>query len=103
VSRPFIDEQALRDMIREIVRQVLTDEVDAKRPAEFLSTAEAADLARVAQGTVRRWIRERRLVGHRAGRELRVKRADLECLLGGEESSNSLSPETMADRDFRRR
>jgi excisionase family DNA binding protein len=45
---------------------------------EYLSTKEVAAAAGVAQGTVRRWIREGKLRSCQAGRSVRVKRSDLE-------------------------
>jgi hypothetical protein len=52
---------------------------------------------------VRRWIREGKLVGHRAGRVMRVRRSELEQLLrdGGQCCADSNeSPEALALRDF---
>lgn len=89
----------LRALIAEVVREELARA--AARPEEYLSTREAADTARVAPGTVRRWIREGRLTGQHAGRTIRVKRSDLEAFLrSGPGPSNDLSPEALARRDF---
>jgi excisionase family DNA binding protein len=70
---------ALRAMIVEVVREELAQA--AARPDEYLSTSEAAGAAKVAPGTVRRWVREGRLPPHHAGRLMRVNRADLERML----------------------
>ncbi|CAN5178707.1 hypothetical protein BH11MYX1_BH11MYX1_04460 [soil metagenome] len=94
-------EKSIGDMVRRIVREELAAVV-TKPAAEYLSTAEAAELARVAPGTIRRWIREQRIEQHRAGREVRVKRADLEKLLRTKRPANDdgLTPEQQAARDF---
>jgi excisionase family DNA binding protein len=68
---------------------------------EYLSTRQAADLAAVAAGTIRRWIKAGRLPPLRAGREVRIRRADLEHLLSTVGHDCSLaSPEELADHDF---
>jgi excisionase family DNA binding protein len=94
---------ALRPMIAQIVREELERALaKIKRPEEYLSPREAGDTARVAPGTVRRWIREGRLVGHHAGRGLRVSRSELEALLKRPRSMipTTESPEALAARDF---
>jgi excisionase family DNA binding protein len=100
---PINLDAALRPMIVQIVREEV-DRALAKvtRREEYLSPREAGDTARVAPGTVRRWIREGRLVGHRAGRGLRVRRSDLEVLLKRPRSMivTTESPEALAARDF---
>jgi excisionase family DNA binding protein len=68
---------------------------------EMLTTHEAADLARVAVGSVRRWVRQDRLQRHRVGRTLRVSRGELECLMRDPGPDRELTPEEEADRDFR--
>jgi excisionase family DNA binding protein len=93
-------EKSIGDMVRRIVREELASVV-AKPPTEYLSTSEAAELARVAPGTIRRWIREERLDRHKAGREVRVKRDQLEQLLRSDRRpANDLTPEELALRDF---
>jgi excisionase family DNA binding protein len=77
----------------------------ATHPAEYMSVGEAADLARVTAGCIRRWIREGKLAEHRAGRVLRVARADVEALLAGGrrrrgQDDEDLTPEQMARRDL---
>lgn len=92
----------LREMIREVVREELArirDEHD--RGAEFLSTATAANLADVTSHTVRRWIREGKLDAYGTGSRLRVRRGDLERLVGGHRrEGESLTPEQLALRKF---
>ena len=81
----------LLDGLRDLVRAVAREEVaralaEVTNPSEYLTTAEAATHARVEQGTIRRWIRAGRLTGHRSGRKLVVRRADLERLMRGDEA-----------------
>ena len=77
-SNSGIDAQ-LRALIAPLVAaEVKRQLAEAKRPVEWLSTGEAAELARVTQRTIRRWISAGKLVPVHAGRELRVKRGDLE-------------------------
>lgn len=71
---------ALRELVRGLVAEEL-DKLRAAAPATLLTTAEAAAHAQVAAATIRRWLREGRLPEHRAGREIRVARADLDQLL----------------------
>lgn len=53
----------------------------------FLSVAEAASVARVTPGTIRRWVRHGDLTRHEAGSKVLVRRDELERLLtvGGHE------------------
>src|SRR4051794_28140235 len=96
-------EAGLRALLTEVAREVIREEL-AKMPTheEYLSTANAAAHAQVAAGTIRRWIRERRLIGYRAGRQVRVRREDLDKLLlsGPSVNANQLTPEQLAQRDF---
>jgi len=71
----------LRSLIVEIVREELARQRDALGADGFLTTFEAAERARVTQGTVRRWIAEGRLTSHVAGRVLRVRIAELDKLM----------------------
>jgi excisionase family DNA binding protein len=98
---PF--ETTLRDMIVEVVRVELAKS-QATPPTldEYLSTRNAANLAQVATGTIRRWIREGRIEGHKAGRVVRIKRAEIETLLraGSRPPANDESPRALARRMF---
>ena len=93
------------DEIRAAVEALVTALVDAARApqpepaAEYLTTAAAATVASVGEATIRRWVREGRIRGYRAGRVLRVRRDDLDRLLAtGRRStvSNDESPEELA-------
>jgi excisionase family DNA binding protein len=91
----------LSDWIRQIVRDELRRaQGDQDRAPAFLTTREAGGLARVAPGTIRRWIRAGKLVAVSAGREVRVRRTDLEALMTGNRGSRERSPEAQAMRDF---
>lgn len=83
-------EDVLRDVVRGVVREELHAalQTQARRnaPGEaedegYMSLAQAARLAAVAPGTIRRWIRERRLKASRAGRVFRIRRRELERFL----------------------
>jgi excisionase family DNA binding protein len=88
----------LEQRIREIVREELAKAKPAN-DSDYLTTAEAAKLAKVTEGTVRRWARSGRLTTHRAGRVVRVRRSDLLDLLRSSGADN-MTPEAMAARDF---
>lgn len=93
--------------IRAAVEALVSALVEAARapqpdpPAEYLTTAGAAQLASVTPETVRRWVRDQKLRGYRSGRFVRVKRADLEQLLKGDRAAlSSMTPEQRAEMDF---
>ncbi len=82
-------EDAIRVAVREEVRNALRELLpELARPVVptaglgvYLSTADAAELANVRPETIRGWIADGRLPGHRAGREWRVRRDELETLM----------------------
>lgn len=89
----------------EVARQL----ADVRVPREYLSTREAADLANVAQATIRRWVREGRLKASGAGREIRIQRVELETLMRPDgrrlpprptRAPRTLSPEEQAEKDL---
>jgi excisionase family DNA binding protein len=51
------------------------------RSPRFLTVSEIADLLRVAERTVRRWIKVGDLVAHKIGGAVRISEADLETFL----------------------
>jgi excisionase family DNA binding protein len=79
---PFIDAIA-----EAVARKLATrnGEVAGNRPdkplAPYLTVAEAADVSRLSVPTVRSLIRRGKLKGHRVGRRVVVKRAELERFL----------------------
>lgn len=87
-------EHALRELVRDAVRQALEEQLPAvlskvapatvAAPAsDYLTPDEAGALARVKPETVREWVRQGRLPGHHAGRSLRVRRDELEGFMRG--------------------
>lgn len=91
-------EEALRSLIRDEVRSAVRDELrtalevrDLPRNGAdtYLSVAKAARVADVAPGTIRAWIRAGRIEPRRAGRVLRVGRADLERFMAGQPSASA--------------
>ncbi len=67
--------------LRAIIRDLIREETPKPEPKEYFSTQEAATFASVRPATIRRWIRTGQIVGYRAGRLIRVRRADLEQLM----------------------
>jgi len=57
--------------------------IDSTVPIDdgYLTTAEAADWARVNPATVRQWVNKGHLTRHRAGREFRVSKTELRAFL----------------------
>lgn len=97
------------DILRDAIAAIVREEVAKLAPRQvddYLTVNAAAEFASVATGTVRRWVREGLIAEHRAGRSLRVKRADLERLLAAPASarkSRDESPEALARSLARRR
>jgi excisionase family DNA binding protein len=106
----IFDEQALRNMIEDVVRSVVREEMKTAGQSTtgtdmFLSASEAARVAGVAPGTIRAWIDEGKLERYHAGRVLRVKRRELEEFLASPQAANDneMSPEMRAMMIFRNR
>lgn len=100
----------LEARIRAIVREELALALAGKEPtSEYLSTVEAALVAKVHEGTIRKWIKQERLADHSAGREYRVRRDELEALMAPGQRRRApraikgrpeISPEAAAMRDL---
>lgn len=97
----------LRELVRDVIHEELALGAGDLRDGsdEYLTIRDAADIACVSQGCIRRWIRNDKLTEHRAGRVLRVRRTELNQLLAAGSrrrppSKTILSPEEMARRDF---
>jgi excisionase family DNA binding protein len=94
--------RAIGDLVRaEVAAKVAEALTEQTMAAEYLSVRRAAEIASVADDTIRRWIRERRLEPLGAGRHLRVRRAELERLLvdgGRRQRRTEESPEASARR-----
>lgn len=73
----------LTALVDAVVARVLAELARDARPANdtYLSAREAADLARVSVYTVRRWVHDGKLTEHRAGKQLRVLRAEVTAML----------------------
>ncbi len=71
--------RALRDALPDLLRAAL--KARGPETKEYLTTVEAAALAKVRPETVRAWVAAGSLPEHRAGRELRVRRDELEALM----------------------
>lgn len=65
---------------------------------EYLTTSAAAVIARVTPGTIRRWVRNKRITKHAAGGRVRISRAELERYLSGAPANES--PSDKARRRF---
>lgn len=94
----------LERMIEAIVDRRLEERLAELRApsSEYLSVAEAAALARVTPGTIRRWVRAGELTRHEAGSRVRIRRDELERLLACEvvPIEKNLTPEERARRRF---
>lgn len=80
-------EKALEPVVERVLRRLLADRdigpaADASK--EYLSTKEAAELARVSVYTIRRWVKHGELTRHLAGTRVLVRRDELEALLACE-------------------
>ena len=101
----LIDERSLVHLITDALRQVLREELSkAPERIEYLSVREAAEIANVIPGTIRSWIEAGKLGRFQAGRHVRIKRSDLDALLGQPAlKEREASPEELAFAAFRRR
>lgn len=99
------------DALEEMIRAMVDARVDARlaelgvtQPAEFLTVDESAALAKVSPSTVRRWIRTGQVAADRAGRIVRIRRADLDVFLRSGrravDADAGLSVEALVRRDF---
>lgn len=106
----IFDEDEFRDIIRCEVRQAIREEL-GKKPAaggDYVSVAEAAQIAAVSPQTIRAWIRAGKLKQFNAGRVIRVRRPELEALMASPAGSpvspsRELSPEEEGRRFVARR
>ena len=96
----IVDEVALRTLIEEAVRKVVREELHGRlaEAGEYVSVAEAARRIDVAPATIREWIGQGKLGRYHAGRELRVKIAELEASLTVPFERDGVSPEEEARR-----
>ena len=92
---------ALRELVREVVRQELEEALSWLRSdpgtmsaspqsaSGYLTTTEAAERARVSGESIRAWVRSGRLSGRWAGRKLLVRAADLDAFLARVEETSA--------------
>lgn len=82
-------EAVVRELVRDAVAEALREQAVRESPPlrnsgeVYISVAKAARTVDVAPGTVRAWIRSGRLEAKRAGRVLRISRAELERFIAG--------------------
>ncbi len=90
--------------MRSAVREALKSDVAPARPADRLTVNEAAAIARVSAKTVRNWLAAGEIKTYRAGRQLRVDRADLDRFMaaGPKSKAGVETPEQLAVLAFRR-
>jgi hypothetical protein len=107
----LFDERALREIVAEELRRVLREERGGvpANDLEYLPVAVAAARAAVAPATIRVWMAQGRLGRYHAGRELRVRVAELVELMrspavnGIGRNQTELTPEKEAELYLRRR
>lgn len=88
---------ALRELIGEEVRKALREMVGAAPDDdEYLSVARAAKIADVSPSFIRSQVSAGRLTKCRAGRELRIARAELDALLRRDPARREATPEELA-------
>lgn len=117
----MVFEDAFRNMLRDEMRTVVREEVRealrvghqgpeernaegrtaADSAEEFLSPANAALFAGVSSKTIRCWVRCGKLRRYSAGRLVRVKRSELEALMGAEAPPTNTRAEDIAARILR--
>ncbi len=93
-------EGRLPEFLSEEVRKVMREQIRPQAEVDaYMPVAQAARMAAVTPDTIRAWIRQGRLREHSAGRELRVRRSDLERLLAEPRRlENEPAPEELARR-----
>jgi excisionase family DNA binding protein len=95
---------ALREVLREELPRALSLLQPRSNEDGYLSVQKAATLAEVHPDTIRAWVKDGRLVAHRAGCGLRIRRDDLRRFLeGGGPQKNRPTPEEDADAILARR
>lgn len=93
-------EDTLRAIVREEIRNALKDALGERTntsDAARLTVKEAAAIAKVCDKTVRAWLDDKELTTYRAGRQLRVDRAELETFMAtGPKHKGEQTPEQLA-------
>jgi excisionase family DNA binding protein len=96
----------LDDQLREMIEKIVDERVarvlaTRDRPSEYIGVTEAARRSGTSTKTIRRWINTGKLTPRRAGRKLLVQWEELDRLLQDGDRDHALTPEQLADRDFR--
>jgi excisionase family DNA binding protein len=94
---------ALREAVRDEVRTAMAELKPKVTAGDYLSVADAGQIADVHPDTIRLWMKQGKLERHQAGRELRVRRADLERFLSQGPTSEGPSPDEAAASILNRR
>jgi excisionase family DNA binding protein len=89
--------EGLRLLIAEVVRAEVGKLATKPANDEYISTADAARIARVTPGTIRRWVRGKQLTKHGQGARVRIRLDELERYLSG---ADVASAEDRAKRRF---
>ncbi len=88
---------AFTALVESIVDRRMAEREAAAKPDEYLSTRDAAAVADVSTKTIRRWATAGRLKEHRAGRELRFRRVDVEYMLASSRRVPTEKPASIDD------
>lgn len=94
--------QTVRDVLREELRDLVAESKPAAGDGPLMTVADAAQYARVHEDTIRTWLRHGKLQRFKAGRELRVRRDDLERFLAAASNESELTAEEAVSRALRR-
>lgn len=90
--------ESMRAMLRELLVEVRPSLV-----GDYITVKEAARISGFHPSTIRKWIRMGRLPRHGTGRQLRVRRDELDRLLAADPGGDERTPEEIADEVLRRR
>lgn len=91
----------IEDTLRRIIKEEVAIALRDMKPAndEYLTTVEAAKLARVTTKTIRAWIAANLLAAEHAGRVWRVRRDQLEALMTTPKRKRKAPAKPMTIRD----
>lgn len=88
---------AIKDALREVVREELAKSQRPSAEPEFLTLDAAADRAACSKGTVRGWLKNGALKSYGVGRIVRIRRLELdELLTKGEREDDEINEKANA-------